>query len=308
MHVAQHGTLYDEPDDCMTLAQFVEEHWKDYATTHLKPSTCYTWGICIAHHLVPEFGAMRLDAITLPEIQRYAARVKAGDVNPNNKINVLRGVLCAACKLGKLADLPDMPELPRVKNKLPDCPDAQEVDAIVAVATGWLRTAVALAAYAGLRSGEIRALQVGDVDWVRNRIVVRRGMSHNTLTTTKGGNERAIPIAPQLLPYLRDACQGKKATDWVVVHDRGIEIGESMIWHRLDRLLAGHGMVHRKVHSLRHAFCSQLLERGATVEQVRMVAGHSSVATTGMYLHTSNDSIQQFMGAYREQQLRATLN
>jgi integrase len=38
-------------------------------------------------------------------------------------------------------------------------------------------------------------------------------------------------------------------------------------------------------HSLRHTFCSRLIQAGADLESVRRLAGHSSIAVTAIYLH-----------------------
>jgi integrase len=56
--------------------------------------------------------------------------------------------------------------------------------------------------YAGLRKGEIMALQKSDVDLNAGLLFVRRS---NDSATTKGGHEDGIPIAEELRPYLREA-------------------------------------------------------------------------------------------------------
>jgi integrase len=56
--------------------------------------------------------------------------------------------------------------------------------------------------YAGLRKGEILALRKEDVDLEQRLIFVRRS---NDSDITKGGHEDGIPIAEELLPYLREA-------------------------------------------------------------------------------------------------------
>ena len=56
--------------------------------------------------------------------------------------------------------------------------------------------------YAGLRKGEIVALQKSDVDLGAGLLFVRRS---NDSAITKGGHEDGIPIAEELRPYLREA-------------------------------------------------------------------------------------------------------
>lgn len=63
----------------------------------------------------------------------------------------------------------------------------------------------------------------------------------------------------------------------------------------LTTLLKRHGLRHRSFHSVRHFFCTTLLQRGADIELVRVVAGHSDVATTMRYLHARAEAASVFM-------------
>ena len=70
--------------------------------------------------------------------------------------------------------------MPRSGRKLPHAPSDDEVRAMLTLARGCkLCTVIALAAFAGLRSGEVRALQVRDVDIVGGEILVRRALSED---------------------------------------------------------------------------------------------------------------------------------
>ncbi len=72
-------------------------------------------------------------------------------------------------------------------------------------ANGWLRTAIALAALAGLRMGEVRALEVRDVDVEGARILVRHVLSKDEVLPPKSGHERVVPLAPDLAEMVGEA-------------------------------------------------------------------------------------------------------
>ncbi len=57
---------------------------------------------------------------------------------------------------------------------------------------------ILLAAHGGLRKGEILALRCGDCEIDRNRLVVRLSRWKAHTGTTKSGNEREVPLTPQL--------------------------------------------------------------------------------------------------------------
>jgi integrase len=195
-------------------------------------------------------------------------------------------LLRSAVELGDLKAMPgSLPPRPRRPRKLPDCPSLEEIHAVLQVARGWVRTAIALGIFAGLRSGEIRALVVADVDLVVGSIHVRRAMSCDQEGNTKGDSDRIVPIVPELASVLEQACRGKLPMARVVVNAKGKTPRRQAVWDALDRLQKRAGLRHRSVHALRHGFCTHLLRRGIDAESVRTLAGHTNLATTERYLH-----------------------
>jgi len=65
----------------------------------------------------------------------------------------------------------------------------------------------------------------------------------------------------------------------------------------LQRTLTTHSKETVTPHTLRHVFATRLLERGANIRVVQQLLGHSSIMTTQMYLHVSDDFVVQ---AYRD--------
>jgi len=60
----------------------------------------------------------------------------------------------------------------------------------------------------------------------------------------------------------------------------------------LKRLQRKLGIPERSFHSLRHYFCSTLIRRGASLEAVRLLAGHGSLAVTGRYVHALGKDLE----------------
>ncbi|MBI2392157.1 MAG: tyrosine-type recombinase/integrase [Deltaproteobacteria bacterium] len=153
--------------------------------------------------------------------------------------------------------------------------------------TGWLRIAVALATYAGLRCGEVRALEVQDVDLQTDLLRVRRAFAENEVLTPKSGHERVVPIASELRSILVEAVRAKLPRARVVPNERGHTPTRQAVLTALKRMQERHELRTRSFHSLRRAFCSGLFRGGASVAAVRLLAGHSDLATTQRCVHAS---------------------
>ena len=47
------------------------------------------------------------------------------------------------------------------------------------------------------------------------------------------------------------------------------------------------------LHSLRHTFCSRLIEHGTDIRIVQQLAGHKNITTTQIYTHIKNKTLEQ---------------
>lgn len=304
-HCAEHG----EPYTCrlsMTFADFVDGPWKAWVSRH-KPSTRERYDALMGQGLLDAFGKLRLDEVTAQHITEYASLLTRDRVQAWPHISLVSSVLRAAVALGELAEMPKLPPVRKRKRKLPSCPRTEDIVALITWCRGWLRLAVALAAYAGLRSGEVRALEASDVDLARGEIHVRRAMSADEVATTKSDEERTVPIAPELRPHLEVACRGKRGR--LVLTERGDAPSRQKILDRLTRVQTRHHLVRHSFHAIRHYFCTSLLRRGADVETVRVVAGHQDIATTARYLHAGvEDARRVMLGQTQVKQSEPSLN
>jgi len=296
MHAAETGEPYSvSGSKCPTFAEFIAGQWQNWTRTHHKPSTRERYQALLDQGVLSAFGAYQLDEIDAAAVTEYAAYLTADNVQAWPHVSFVSSVLRAAVALGVLAEMPRLPPSRRKKRKLPSCPDHDEIVTMLSFARSWVRLAIALAAYAGLRSGEVRALEVADIDLKHGIILVRRSLSADQVTTTKGDEERVVPIAPELDILLRASIKGKRAKDRIVVMRDGSTPSRQKIWSRVDRLQQRHGLRHRSFHSIRHFFCTSLLQRGADIELVRTVAGHQDIETTWQYLHSNNEDARVVM-------------
>jgi len=173
--------------------------------------------------------------------------------------------------------VPDAALAPRRPRRLPETPAIEEVESAVdragrdAEPLGLRNAAVLELAYScGLRSAELVALDLGDVDLDREHVHVKG----------KGGKERLVPLGEEAAwrvgLWLRDGrpALARDASDALFLSVRGRRLDTSV----LRRLL-------RHPHRLRHAYATHLLEGGADLRTIQELLGHASLSTTQIYSH-----------------------
>jgi integrase len=278
-----------------TLAAFESKFMTDHLDANrLKPTTVDTYKYRLRIHLLPKLGHLRLDQIDLAAVQGLKSSLKGQSTNAvNHTLGVLSKVLVFAWDIGVLKSL--LWRLKTVKLK-PTKPKMQFYDfpeyaALVAAAANVGKhdlALVLLGGEAGLRRGEIAALEWTDVDLRRAVLTVCHTVYKGQLTLPKGGNERKLSMTKRLLEALTAIKPEGKATGRVLRQRDGSVHTETSINEVMPRLTKAAGLkVSRKVHILRHTFCSHLAMRGAKPIQVMELAGHTDLKTTQRYMHLS---------------------
>ena len=173
--------------------------------------------------------------------------------------------------------VPDAALAPRRPRRLPEAPALGEVEEAVDLVGRdseplSLRNAalLELAYSCGLRSAEVVALDLADVDLDREHVHVRG----------KGGKERLVPLGEEAAwrvgLWLRDGrpALARGASDALFLSVRGRRLDTSV----LRRLL-------RNPHRLRHAYATHRLAGGADLRTIQELLGHASLSTTQIYSH-----------------------
>jgi integrase len=148
---------------------------------------------------------------------------------------------------------------------------------------------VRLAAYAGLRRGELVALRWRDVDFAGRKITVRRSLSGDTeVKSTKSRRAREVPLPDQAAAAL---CRVNRrgefagADDYVFTNRLGRRLDPSALRRRFERARDAVGLEPLQFHGLRHTYGSLLVAGGVDLPSVKAAMGHSRITTTERYLH-----------------------
>ena len=144
-----------------------------------------------------------------------------------------------------------------------------------------------VAAYTGLRLGELLALRWEDVDLDARRVIVHRAVSAGVEGPTKSWQARFVPLADGAAgAFARLATRGAYTSrdDYVFCSRLGRRLDGSALRRRYNAARKAAGLRPLRFHALRHA-AGSLAAREAGAHFVQAFLGHSRLSTTERYLH-----------------------
>lgn len=136
----------------------------------------------------------------------------------------------------------------------------------------------------GVRISELVNLKITDIDM--NRSVIK--------VMGKGSKERLIPFgetaSEALFNYLK--IRKDSSSKEVFISNRGKKISRVAFWQRIKVYLLRENLkISISPHTLRHAFATHLLNRGADLRSVQLLLGHSDLSTTQIYTHIAKQRL-----------------
>jgi integrase len=256
-----------------------------------KPSTLRDYRSSFKAHLLPVFGDQPLESITSAAIDAWRTSLTGLSRRTKNKLLVvLHGVFGRAQRVWALPMNP-VDGIERYRQRSSgdiDVFSPEEVMALVRAASSPQDAAIFLvAAFTGLRRGELLALRWRDIDFTGSVIRVRASYAGGQLTTPKSGKVRAVPMAPDVATALASLGQRPNWTaddDLVFPGTAGDHLDGSALRRRYGAALVRAGLRPLRFHDLRHTFGTRMIAK-ADIRRVQEWMGHADVQTTMRYLH-----------------------
>ena len=140
----------------------------------------------------------------------------------------------------------------------------------------------------GMRISELTNLKVIDIDTQRSVVKV----------LGKGSKERLIPFGESALESLSDylSDRGESNSKEVFLSNRGTKLNRVSFWKRIKIYLSRENLKESiSPHTLRHAFATHLLNRGADLRSVQLLLGHSDLSTTQIYTHIAKKRLGEVL-------------
>jgi integrase len=278
-----------------TLAEFAPPFLTEYCVgERQKASGIQRKEIALRVHLVPLLGKKRLDEITTEDVARVKVRLRGQSASSvNNVLTVLSKLLKVAVEWRVIDAVPcTVRLLPRARGEAAFW-DFEELDRLEAAAESVGPTAllvVLLGALAGLRLGELVALQWTDVDLARSRLTVRRNDWRGHIDTPKGGRSGVVDLCDRLADALAAHQVHSRLLaqdDRVLCRPDGRPLTERIVRRHMEAAERLAGLPHRGVHALRHSFGAALAMRGASPKAIQELMRHADLSMTQRYTHLS---------------------
>ena len=140
----------------------------------------------------------------------------------------------------------------------------------------------------GMRISELVNLKITDVDM--KRCVVK--------VFGKGSKERLVPFGETALDSLRSYLNEREqsSSKEIFLSNRGKKMTRVAFWQRVKVYIIRENLKNSiSPHTLRHAFATHLLNRGADLRSVQLLLGHSDLSTTQIYTHIAKQRLSDVL-------------
>lgn len=321
--------IYCEPSRVL-LGEWLDIWQQDYLGG-VEPRTAESYKCQIRNHIRPELGAIKLETLTTPAIQRfYNSLTERGLSAKTVKIvhGVLHKALQQAVSIGYLRFNPADPcALPRNKRKELEVLDDEAITRFLSAVKGHPYEAVfVVTLFTGLRKGEVLGLTWDCVDLEKGTLLVNKQLSYYKnasgswvygMDSTKNSRSRKLTLPSFVVDVLRyqkarqaewrlqagPAWQVWNGEDLVFTNPLGGHLMSQAVYRSFKKLAASIGTPSTRFHDLRHSYAVAAIKSGDDIKTVQGNLGHATASfTLDVYGHltdqmkqASADRMEQFI-------------
>lgn len=303
----------------LTLGAFSREWIRERSDEgKIKVSTLTNYQRIIERYLLPELGDLRLDAVTGEVVQNFVKSLEKKALKTSTIqgiIGRLSSIMERAVEIGLIdknlcGHIVIQKKRQTTTGKILTIEDQKTLTHWLSAHEHNLSLAIQLGLFAGMRIGEIAALQWKDIDLKNGFIHVRRNVQRvknpemgqrktiNQIGTPKSQKAfRSIPITSILMKSLQ--CyekNGLKQEAFVIAKKGGSAYDVRTIQRYFKKTIFTLKLDNYRFHDLRHTFATRAKESGMDIQIISEILGHSETSVTmNIYLHITDHHKKQEM-------------
>jgi integrase len=254
-----------------------------------KPSAVRAYRQALRHRVLPTFGTRRFTAINQAMLQDLADQLAAQGLSASsirNTILPLRAIYRRALNRGEVAlDPTGKLTLPAVRTSRDRIAVPTEAAALLTALPLAERALWATGLYAGLRMGELQALDWNHIDLDQNLIHVERSWDRSAgyIEPKSRAGKRRVPITNTLRHHLQShrLQQGTGGYGLVFPNQRGDKpFNPSTTNQRAKNAWAAAGHTPLSLHECRHSYAAYMIAAGINSKALSTYMGHASITIT----------------------------
>ena len=244
--------------------------------------------------LIDSFDSPEISKILPTFIRTWLASLKSDDISSksiNRKASSLKSFFKYLMKMGKLEVSPMITvHTPKINKRLPEFvleDDMQTLFNHVEWKGKTERLVLLLFYSTGMRLTELITIKEVDVDYSKSQIKV----------LGKGNKERIVPISAEMRDSLKEYVAEKSVQIEGITNlftdEKGKALQQRKVYTFVNQYLSTITTIKKKSpHILRHSFATHLMNNGASLNAVKELLGHSSLASTQVYTHNTIDKLK----------------
>jgi integrase len=249
-----------------------------------KPSAIRAYQKSLRRRVLPKFGAVRLADLRRVDVQDFVDEMLADGLAPSTidqTLNPLRAIYRRAIARGELAVNPVKGlELPAARGCRDRIASPSEAAKLLAALDEGDRPFWATALYAGLRRGELMAIDWTNIDLGTGLIHVERNWDpvEGLIDLKSHAGRRKVPIAGILRDYL-DEHRLRSGGEGFVFGGASPVPAQWFVRHA-EKAWLNSGLDRITIHECRHSFASMMIAAGVNAKALSSYMGHANISIT----------------------------
>jgi integrase/recombinase XerC len=258
-------TIIAYQNDLNTFQIFCKKEYNTKSIIHVNYAQIRTWIVSLVNAKVSN-STINRKVSSLKSFYKFLQKTKQIEINPLLKHQAL--------KVSKQIQVPfSEKEILEVLNSVEEVNDFESVRN---------KLIVELFYSTGIRRSELINLKISNIDFANETVKV----------LGKRSKERYIPLIKPALKSLNEYIdfRAKIETDepYLLLTKKGKKIYDTLVYRVINNYFSSvSSKVKRSPHIIRHSFATHLLNEGADLNAVKELLGHSSLASTQVYTHSS---------------------